>query len=57
MSFESVPTVEEQKEEIKAMNNRMKKLYRKKQIKMVACGFILGAVCCLVLYVLTGGYL
>ena len=57
MSFESVPTVEEQKEEIKAMNNRMKKLYRQKQIKMVACGFILGALSATILYVLSGGYL
>jgi hypothetical protein len=57
MSFESVPTVEEQKEEIKAMNERIKKIERQRSLELVACGFILGAVCCLVLYVLTGGYL
>jgi hypothetical protein len=57
MNFQSVPTVEEQKEEIKAMNERIKKIERQRSLELVACGFILGAVCCLVLYILTGGYL
>ncbi len=57
VTWESVPTVEEQKEEIKAMNERIKKIERQRSLELVTCGFILGAVCCLVLYVLTGGYL
>ena len=56
-NFEDIPTVDEQKKEINAMNERIKKIERQRSLELVACGFILGAVCCLVLYVLTGGYL
>jgi hypothetical protein len=57
VTWESVPTVEEQKEEIKAMNERIKKIHRQISLELFACGFILGALSATILYVLTGGYL
>jgi aconitase B len=56
-----VPTVEEQKEEIKAMNERIKKMKRKMNLNIIALAFCYGALVgifvFIVLYVLTGGYL